>query len=499
MKTIKIYFLSGLLLFAAFSCSDDFLTVKTTGSLTSADAEAALKADPTKLESFVNAIYSLMVQFDLVSESHDAFGLMSILHSTDMMGEDIVQSKFHWFGYDYEHDNHEMTYRRTLTDWTYLYSIISNANIVINMTSDNTEQFKPFRGQAFALRGMAYYYLIQLYQHTYNFQISKNLPGIPMYYALNEGKANINGRATVEQVYTQIEADLTKGIELLEGWDRGNKNQIDYYVANGLLARFYLLSEQWEKANDAATKALEPYEIMSKEDLHDGFMNINNKEWMWGFDHTAETSTVYASFFSHMSNIAPGYAGLNYAPRHIDRRLFDQIPLTDERRKLFQDEDTMTITADELTSSNMESTSATAWKLPYANVKFGWDGNWTMDYPYMRAAEMVLIQAEALAEMGLTSEAASKLSVLMVNRDPAWNKTDVTPEEVYLQRRIELWGEGFSFFDLKRLNKGIDRTYAGTNHPANGQIKVAAKAKTWIYQIPQSEMQENTAIKENNE
>lgn len=41
----------------------------------------------------------------------------------------------------------------------------------------------------------------------------------------------------------------------------------------------------------------------------------------------------------------------------------------------------------------------------------------------------------------------------MVNRDPSWNKTSVTVDEVYTQRRLELWGEGFSFFDHLRLKR----------------------------------------------
>lgn len=478
------------------ACSEDFLDVKTTSSLTSDDAATAIEADPAKLEGFVNGIYSLLVKFDLVNDSHDAFGYMSILHSTDMMGQDIVQQKFHWFGYDYEHDNHEMTYRRTQVNWTYLYTVISNANLVFAMTSENStsETIRAFRGQAYALRGMSYYYLIQLYQHTYG--NSDDLPGIPLYYATNEGKQSVLGRGKVSDVMTQIELDLTKAVELLDGWNRTNKNQINFQVANGLLARYYLLTEQWQKAADAAQMATAGFVVMPAADLSDGFMDINNDEWMWGFDHNAETETRYASYFSHISNITPGYAGLNYAPRLIDKQLYELIPATDARKKWFQGPDSVTVPADELTSS-VFTDEATAWTFPYANVKFGYDGNWTMDYVYMRTAEMILIQAEALARLGKNVEAATKLGQLMSKRDPAWNKTTVTTEEVYLQRRIELWGEGFSFFDLKRLNKGIDRTYDGTNHPANGQIVVAAKAKTWIYQIPQTEIQENAYIEEN--
>ena len=134
MKTYKLLaFVLGLVLLST-SCGDDFLDTETTSKLTAKDAAATMEADPAKLEGFVNAIFSMMVQYDLVATNHDAFGFMSILHSTDMMSEDIVQVKATHFTFDYLHDNRGYTYRRTKVNWTYLYSIISSANIVLNIT-----------------------------------------------------------------------------------------------------------------------------------------------------------------------------------------------------------------------------------------------------------------------------------------------------------------------------------------------------------------------------
>lgn len=501
MKAIKFLTVAFGLALLTTSCSEDYLEVKTTDSLTSEDAAAAMETDPAKLEGFVNAIYSLMVQYDLVATSHDAFGFMSILHSTDMMTEDIVQKTASHFTYDYIFDNHGYTYRRTRVNWTYMYSVISNANIVLNMTSaeSTSPTIKAYRGQALALRGMAYYYLIQLYQHTYGVTVANDKPGIPLYFAANEGKEDRLNRVPVTEVLAQIESDLTTAVQDLDGWVRVNKNQVDYYVANGLLARYYLLTEQWQKAADAAIEAASGFEIMSTTQLHDGFMNLSNPEWMWGFDHNTETETRYASFFSHISDITPGYAGLSYAARLIDKRLYESIPATDERKSLFQGA-TQIYDETALTSSII-SASAPAWKLPYATLKFGFDGNWTMDYMYMRAAEMVLIEAEALAHLSKNAEAATALKKLIINRDPSWNQSSVTVDEIWMQRRIELWGEGFSFFDIKRLNKGIDRTYVGTNHRVDAQLKVEAGDPIWIYPIPQTEILENPEISEedNNE
>ena len=80
-----------------------------------------------------------------------------------------------------------------------------------------------------------------------------------------------------------------------------------------------------------------------------------------------------------------------------------------------------------------------------------------------------------------------------------WIATSVTVDDVYLPRRIELWGEGFGYFDLKRLNKGIDRTYEGSNHMVGYKLKVDAQDARWTYQIPVREIQENTQISDSDQ
>ncbi|MDR1738543.1 MAG: RagB/SusD family nutrient uptake outer membrane protein [Candidatus Symbiothrix sp.] len=502
MNTKNKFLLSlmGILLLGS-SCGEDFFNVDVTNVLTPDEAYDVMEADPSKLTSFVDAIYNVMVQFDLYSTYHDAFGFMAILHAGDMMTDDILMNKLHWFNYDYLHDNREWTYRRTNVCWIYMYTVINNANNVLDMISPDTDSpdILRYRGQCLALRGFAYYYLIQLYQHVYPYvSAGTDAPGVPLYFANNEGKENIFGRAPVSVVLAQIEDDLKAAVEALEQAPaRSSKNNIDVHVANGLLARYYLLTQQWQKAYDAATAALDGYSVMPASRLGDGFMNIADAAVMWGFDHNSETTTLYASFFSHISNLTGGYSGLNYACRMIDRRLYDQIPATDARKQLFQNPEGT------IDASDRASSSAVAWQLPYANIKFGYDGEFTMDYTYMRADEMVLIQAEALAQQGQGALAAQALKKLMEERDPAWNATSVTAEDVYLQRRIELWGEGFGYYDLKRLNKGIDRTTEGSLHdPAlGGKIAVPALDKRWIYQIPESEIRENAEIspEENNE
>lgn len=489
LQNIKISFLALIVVLA--SCSKDFTNVKNTAYLDSPTAAEIAASNPDALDSYLLGAFSFLVSWNINgSGAHDDFAHMSVLHSTDMMGGDIALTAAHWFQYDYQHDNHEFNYRRTSVDWSTYYTVVSKANEIISFFPEEPADVKAkgVMAHGYALRGFAYLYLIQLYQHpvTSDGSVNWDAPGIPLHYVAPDGLTTEEqeirkGRNTLRMVYEQIEKDLVKAVELFEqGYVRPTKNYLDASVANGLLARYYLLSQQWEKAAAAAKKAYASYTLDAK--LTNAFNDISNSEWMWGFDHNAETQTTYASFFSHISNLTGGYAGLGYSSRMIDRKLYESIPDTDIRKAFFN-------------GPNGDPTQPrAAAQKPYVSLKFGWLDGWVMDYMYMRVPEMYLIEAEALAHLNKGADAAKALEPLMNVRDKGWGAPTLTVEDVYQQRRIELWGEGFSFFDLKRLNKGINRNYEGSNHLPGFKLEVPALAKTWIYQIPQREMQENKAL-----
>lgn len=494
MKFTKYIAASMIALAGLTSCSDSFLETDYTQHL---DEEAAAEAAGKNPDVFLNGMWSWMVSYSQTgSGAHDDFGYMASLHATDMMSEDIVMASSHWFNYDYQLDNHQEAYRRTRCHWMNYYTMIAKANEIISLYPDGGETVdqKGLVGQAQAIRGLSYLHLIQLYQFASNEDgtVNSSVAGVPLMYTEADGYtaeeiAAFKGRNTVGEVMAQIEKDLTSAVANLEaGYKRPNKNYIDASVANGILARYYLLANKWQDAANAANKARQGYTLMpaNASGLYDGFVTVNNVEWMWGFAHTTETQTTYASFFSMISNIAPGYAGIGYAPRLIDARLYSQIPDTDARKKWFNGPE----------GDAAQPTSAA--QMPYANVKFGHLDDWTENYMYMRAAEMVLIEAEAYAHMGDGIKAAEVLQELMDVRQPDWKKSNVSVEDIHLQRRIELWGEGFAYYDLKRLNKGIDRTYEGNNHLAGYDIAVPARDTRWYYQIPLTEIQENDLINE---
>jgi hypothetical protein len=69
--------------------------------------------------------------------------------------------------------------------------------------------------------------------------------------------------------------------------------------------------------------------------------------------------------------------------------------------------------------------------------------------------------------------------------------------EVLLQRRVELWGEGHRFLDLKRTNAALNRN--GTNAIASVALlfDVAPGDVRWEFLIPRREINANPAIVQN--
>lgn len=426
-------------------------------------------------EGFEDGNNKYMTQYQ--SPSHARFGYMSVLLGLEHMTNDMAVSRSHYFSSDYyRYLGRNVNSSATEWVWTYYYKVIYNMNKILdNVPESPTEaNVKYIKGRALAMRALSYLDLVRLY--------GVGEQGIP-YYSQN---VYSNARVATSTVLGYVESDLRQAYTLLQGYDRGSrKDYINQNVVAGIMARLFLETKNYSEAANYAKIARTGYTPMSESDLMDGFDKITNAEWMWGSDIDASTSTIYASFFSHMANRNAGYAGLLGVYKNIDKRLYEKISDTDYRKQWF------------VGTHNKSSYST----LPdYANVKF-YDAsgtNFVGDYIYMRASEMYFIEAEAYAQAGNDAQAQSVLFEIMSKRDPSYTQSSKTGadliEEIMVNKRIELWGEGQNFFDHKRLGYDLDRTYAGTNHPTFGQLNIPAGDKRLIFQIPQKELDANKEV-----
>ena len=145
--------------------------------------------------------------------------------------------------------------------------------------------------------------------------------------------------------------------------------------------------------------------------------------------------------------------------------------------------------------------------LPYTNVKFGMFSvggtNNDEDWPFMRVEEMILIQAEGLIKSGQVDAGKQLLeNFVQTYRDPSYSVSAAGREledEIWFQRRVELWGEGFSNSDTRRLNKPLVRFHGGvaSNVPAAFRFNMTANDPWWLMRFTSSELNTNLAIVDN--
>ena len=89
------------------------------------------------------------------------------------------------------------------------------------------------------------------------------------------------------------------------------------------------------------------------------------------------------------------------------------------------------------------------------------------------------------------------MTLIKTYRDPEYtcsasSASDIQ-EEVYRQRRIELWGEGLSWYDIMRLNKPVDRREAGYPN-ATSVFNISAGSDILLWRIPEKEIQATRLI-----
>jgi len=519
----KIYFLAAAFLSVGLVSCNELDTFPEDGYVMADQKEHAIQMNPELASAGVVGISAVMPRcFSVYTSSvHFDFGWPALLMCLESGSQDFVSSNigYNWFSYggaDYTWGTNNTPPANMA--WYLSYQIIKSCNDVIasiDPTSDNPE-LKLFVSQGYANRAYAYFTLAQLFQYTYVGH--ESLPCVPIITNLNSKEAAENGapRATVQEVYEQILSDIDTAIKMLTESGLpvtniasvGAKRFVSLGAAYGIRARVNLVMNKWQAAADDAAKAIQlsgctPLSI--EEASRPGFWNSDSHECMWAV-YIQETDRCVTTGIVNWPSMMGSFNSNGYwavgATRRCNKALFSSIPTTDARKGWWLDANG---SSKNLTSEQTKFLMKYKPE-PYTQVKFGpyKDEVGTVtnanDYFLMRVEEMYLIQAEATAMAGNAGAGKTLLeNFVKTYRNPAYTCDASTPEEVqeavWTQRRIELWGEGFSYFDLLRLNKGLDRRGGGWE--SVWVYNVPAPLKPLL--IPNGEMQANKAIGENNE
>ena len=498
MKKFIFIFLAGISVSLFSSCNPDLLDTAPTDAVSSAVIFETVEG----AQVAVNGIYRALHQPGWsVSWSAENPGLFAMTLTKDLHGEDHLQANQGngWFFYDYcfwIDSDFTGTSGRQYSQWNFNYTIVAQANYVIA----NEEKLVGLGSlgydvvaQAYALRGMAYTNLYEWFCQG-NYAANSEAPGVPIYTEPTTADTEGKPRGKVSDVFVQINADFQKATDLFKeaATTQSHSSHIDIFTAYVLWARAALIQENWANAETYAAEALKKPQIrgnafknVSTLSELGQFNNRNTPSVLWAFEVITDQSGPYSFYFSHMDP----EGGYGTGGQSIDRGLYEMIPATDGRKQWW----------------GYNSSPYQQVKIRYTDLAAS-----TGDEFFVRAEEALLIAAEAACrqskwdvarqyltdlgsqrDTGYADRLAARTNAATYNADTRGALTTLM-DEILFQRRVELWSEGMGrAFDLRRLNLGYTREYAGTNHPSAAQLTMEPGDPLLVTLIPQREFDSN--------
>jgi hypothetical protein len=509
---------------------DEFLDTETEGAaVTEAQKNAAVKDNPSLLAADVAAMNANMIALAGVLGSmsyHDDFGYAAACLYMDCNGADMTAANigYNWFVEHAAYTDRVYTLRYSSYMWSLFYKQIASANIVVAAVDPGTGDptLRGYLGQALAVRAFDYLHLAQLHQFTCKGHEQEKCVPIVTEKTTAEEASN-NPRASVDAVYKFIMSDLHSAVRLLAsaqagGFKRPDKGYVDLGVAYGLRARANLLMRNYAEAAADADSALAvsgaaPYTLAQAS--APAFYDANDKNVLWANIITANNDVVKSGIINAPSHLCSFYTNGYTAVgcwKKINKPLYDAISMDDVRKQWWLDgNEASELVKDAVYDEWRKTASGEADFGPYTNVKFAPDGgtdglyNQTpaQDWFLMRAEELILIKAEGLAMSGKAGEAKTVLEAFVntCRMKGGGYSAPANPaalvDAIWFQRRIELWGEGFSFFDIMRLEKPVERVVNGvSSFPDAHRFNIDPNSPILLWLVPKSEIEANGGISE---
>ncbi|WP_274475368.1 RagB/SusD family nutrient uptake outer membrane protein [Mangrovimonas aestuarii] len=487
--------LSSILIATALlsvGCSDDFLEKEPSSFLSAEQVSDAAENNPAVAEGFIRGVYTYMFTVGTGGTTqHDDFGQKGYDIYMDMLSSDMALSAsiYGWYRgvTDYQ-ATLDFTDIDNYKAWRHYYRIIRSCNLIIDSFGGNEATFdsdtaKWTYAQAKAMRAHSYFYLTQLYTDSYN----PSAAVLPIYITAED---NVNvPKSTTQEVFDLIVADLNEAIDYLGDFDRSNKYEVNKYVAEGILAYVHAYMGNNTAVLNLTADVINNggFTLATQQDALGGFNDVNTPGWMWGVDLTLENGLDLVSWWGQMDLFSYSYAAAGDT-KVIDLDLYNAIPADDVRKQQFYPDETSSF-----------------YLMPYnkfydPNREVFSQRNITTDYIYMRVAEMYLLYAEAAAKSGNEDAARNALTALLQQRIPDASYVNglsgqALVDEVDLQTRIELWGEGKSYLALKRNQRTVVR---GANHLSLVGEPISYDDDRLTFEIPQAEIRDNPFISDQN-
>lgn len=487
MKTIKfIFLLAAVSVLSMFTACEKNLDLEPELGI---DYDQVY-IDDSGVKSALDGAWSLVASTNLYAGT-------SIFHS-DLLGANSTQ----YIVWDGTFIGYRQMFRKSLDKnegtiagkWITSYWAINIANNVLaNLDKVNEGDKARVEGEAKFIRGILYFELVRFYAQPYGFTADNSHPGVPIITVPVQTYEDITfpARASVKDVYTRIEDDLTDAKALLTPGKAGsNRGLATSTNTSAFLARVYLSKKDWKRTAEEATVVIDEFGPnalnvtpracynnpgYTSEDVFMIRQNINS--------HAGQANAGIATFFASMPGMGRGDVRMQAAQINL-------FEAGDLRGTLEDNENAKVI--NEISSMYYWGYGTRAGRRRTSK----W-GRYEMNINVIRLAEMYLTRAEANFMDG-TAIGAAPIDDLNKVRERARasliaDPADISIDLIKLDRYKELCFEGHSLHDLKRWQDSVvapsGSPYAGESIPWNDP--------RLVYPIPQREIEVNDQLEQN--
>ncbi|ACU03174.1 RagB/SusD family nutrient uptake outer membrane protein [Pedobacter heparinus] len=439
----QIFYLA-LLLCTFNSCKSDYLEVKPRQSLLVPTTKTELQALLDNLDVMNNAPGIVQVATDdiLIPDA-----------SLPSLASPFEKNAYIWEKDVFPDPN--------VPEWTLAWRQVFYANVVLEMISGKSETEKPtfdeLKGAALFFRAIGYYHLTQMFTNGFDPATAASEKGLPIRTVADVNQSPPRGKLL--DTYNFMTGDLLEASRLLPKLS-AYKSRPNQVASFSLLARIYLVMQDYDKAFEYADKAIQ---------LNGTLINFNtlNSASARPFPAVLPNGNGEVSFYA--AQISYSFMSFLSSSVNVNPALYQLYDSNDLRKTIFF------------------NASGKNFKGNYNNVSrlFGGIAN----------DEIYLIRSEAQIRRNKLQEGLDDLNTLLINRYKTGTffsyTVSNTPDPLSLvlnERRKELPFRGQRWTDLRRLNQDAKYKTILTRQVNGIDYNILPLDKRYTYPIPQSEI-----------
>jgi hypothetical protein len=377
-------------------------------------------------------------------------------------------------------------------DWAYLYSTIGKTNAVINNVTAVKDaaltdaRKKEILGEASFIRAFMYFQLVQLWG-----DVPLQLKEVRTISAATLDQIYpiiFPARAPKSDVYRQIIADLEVALANVRV-TAPHKGFATVGAVNAMLAKVYATQEphDWNKVKQYCDAV-----------IAGGYTLLPTYDQLWDNQHENSAEAIFETNFNGGST--DGNWGTKIF-RGLDWKKFN-LPSNDLVKAFENEQDVIRKNASVTFLDVSGKWSDAHWpqtKYPFINKYRNFAEGSNQNYILIRLADILLLKAEALNELGDQAGAVALVNQIRTRvnlpNTGATSQADVRLA-IEKERRLEFAFEGIRWYDLKRTGRAIAVANAAVG--ANGEnLGYALTENRLVWPIPQAELDKNLKLVQN--